>query len=142
MKPIIGQPDRGDRRSEGRKSSRLPHGFRESKDGVRMMSSLGNDSMEPRHSQNSSVARIERAEQVSGLRLIECRYRPDLRMPQHWHDYAHFVLVLEGACTDTCRNSSRRYTLPHLVFYPAGEPHVSHFHGMGARTFEIQMDRE
>ena len=59
--------------------------------------------MTPASALNSSHAQIERTEQVSGLRLIECRYHPDLRMPKHWHDYAHFVLVLEGACTDACR---------------------------------------
>src|SRR5205807_1594564 len=98
--------------------------------------------MKPASSLRSSHAQIERTEQVSGLRLIECRYHPDLRMPKHWHDYAHFVLVLEGACIDACRGGSHRYAPSQLVFYPAGEPHASHFQRAGTRTFEIQMDRE
>jgi AraC family transcriptional regulator len=98
--------------------------------------------MTPGRPFNTSSAQIERAEQVAGLTLLECQYSPDLLMPQHWHDYAHFVLVLGGACTDTCRKDSRRYGPSHLVFYPAGEPHASHFHRPGTQTFEIQIQTE
>jgi AraC family transcriptional regulator len=96
--------------------------------------------MEARHSLRVSYAEVLRSRTVAGLILAECRYRPDLEMPRHWHDHAHFYLVLQGSCADTrgqvvtlCQPSS-------LVFIPAGEPHANQYHGQGTRTFDIELE--
>ena len=95
--------------------------------------------METGLSRRSSYAHVVRASKLAGLSLLECSYSPGLQMPRHSHNYAHFVLVLQGACTDTCRNRANVYGPSHLMFYPEGEEHASLFHGTGTHTFEIQL---
>jgi AraC family transcriptional regulator len=60
-------------------------------------------------------------------------------MPGHWHEYAQFYLILEGACTDTHGSRAWLRRPAVLVFHPAGEPHQSHYHDAGARLFNIEM---
>src|SRR5438445_6950042 len=96
--------------------------------------------MPTRHSLERCYGSPVRFREVAGLFLTECTYLPGLRMPRHWHEYAQFYLILEGACTDTCRAESWLRQPAALAFHPAGEPHASHYHDTGARLFNIELE--
>jgi len=96
--------------------------------------------MEAPHSLRVFYAEVVSSHTIAGLMMAECRYRPGLKMPRHWHDLAHFYLVLQGSCTET-REKTVSFCQPSsLVFIPAGEPHANHYHDPGTRTFDIHLD--
>jgi AraC family transcriptional regulator len=79
---------------------------------------------------------------VAGLILRDCLYGPNLKTPNHAHEYAHFGIVLQGALTEVHGAKSRIYKPSALVFHPSGEIHQNIFHTTGGRMFVIELAPE
>jgi AraC family transcriptional regulator len=80
-----------------------------------------------------------RRRQVGELTLVESRYPPGFRSPEHSHARAFFYLVLKGACTETYDNKTRSACISSLVFHPAGASHADHWPGAGGQCFHIEV---
>jgi AraC family transcriptional regulator len=79
---------------------------------------------------------------VAGLILRDCLYGPNLKTPNHAHEYAHFGIVLQGALTEVYAGTSRVYQPSALVFHPSGEIHQNVFHTTGGRMFIVELTPE
>ena len=79
---------------------------------------------------------------VAGLILRDCLYRPNLKTPNHAHEYAHFGMVLQGALTEIYGSKTRNYQPSALVFHPSGEIHQNLFHETGGRMFVVELAPE
>jgi AraC family transcriptional regulator len=95
--------------------------------------------MECRHSLGRFYAKIVRSAEVAGVALAESRYDAQVRMPEHWHDHAHFYLVLEGTCIDTYRRTEVECAPFTLMFHPAGAKHAADYPAPGVRTFLMEL---
>ncbi|MCW3054854.1 MAG: transcriptional regulator, AraC family [Chthonomonadales bacterium] len=73
-----------------------------------------------------------------GLAFREGRYASDFKMPSHLHEEARLVFMLEGTVQHVCRKQPYLLTPSSLIYIPAGEPHIDHFHG-GVKAFLIEL---
>jgi len=79
---------------------------------------------------------------VAGLALRDCLYRPNLKTPNHAHEYAHFGMVLQGVCTEVYAAKSRVYQPSTVMFHPSGEIHQNVFQTTGGRMFIVELAPE
>ncbi len=85
---------------------------------------------------------IVRAESVTGLRLTETFCLPNHRAPKHWHELFHFCLIRDGSYTEYCGGKVRECAAYSLISHPPGETHSSLYHGRGASSFVIEVERD
>jgi len=82
---------------------------------------------------------IVQRREVSGLRLLESRYRAGQRSVPHVHAAASFCLVLQGRFVHFYRGKTERCEPRSLLFYRPGEPHAERFLASGARCFILEL---
>lgn len=77
---------------------------------------------------------------LTGFRVAELRYAPDVQLAPHEHDRASFNVMLEGGIDVTLRN--RAFTcLPTMTTVePTDTRHTNHVSRRGARVLVIQFD--
>jgi AraC family transcriptional regulator len=85
---------------------------------------------------------LVKSHDVAGLILRDCLYGPNLKTPNHAHEYAHFGIVLQGILTEVYAAKSHVYQPATLVFHPSGEIHQNVFHKCGGRMFIIELTPE
>jgi AraC family transcriptional regulator len=71
--------------------------------------------------------------------FVEAAYLPNQVHPNHSHERSSFCLVLRGNFTETYGRDSLTCSASTLLFYPAGEVHMEHFHKAGTRCFIIEV---
>jgi AraC family transcriptional regulator len=76
----------------------------------------------------------------SGVRLTETVYAPALELPRHSHERACFILVIQGAFTETYGNKSRDCGPLSLIYRPVGEVHSDQFGSLGGRCLNIEIE--
>ena len=79
---------------------------------------------------------------VAGLTLRDLLYGPNLKTPNHAHEYAHFGIVLQGVCTEVYAAKSHVYQPTAVVFHPSGEVHQNAFQPTGGRMFIVDLAPE
>ena len=80
-----------------------------------------------------------KSNEAAELAFVETMYRPNQIHPKHSHEHASFCLVLQGNFTETHGRESLMCRPSTLLFYPAGEAHLEHFHDSATRCFIIQV---
>jgi AraC family transcriptional regulator len=83
-------------------------------------------------------ARIRRTYKLNGFALTETNYGPHRSLPKHSHEHACFVVVLQGAFTETYGSRSRSCSTSDLIFRPPEEVHFDKFLGGGGRCLTIE----
>ena len=83
-----------------------------------------------------------KSQDVAGLILRDLLYGPNLKTPNHAHEYAHFGIVLQGSLTEVYAAKSREYQPAALVFHPSGEIHQNVFHTTGGRMLVVELPPE
>lgn len=84
---------------------------------------------------------IVKAESVANLRLTETFCHPNHRAPRHSHELFHFCLIRGGSYTEYCGRKVRECAPLTLISHPPGEDHSSLYHGQGASSFVIEIER-
>lgn len=80
-----------------------------------------------------------KSSEAAEFRFVEARYLPNQAHPKHSHERSSFCLVLQGNFTETYGRDSLTCTPSTLLFYPAGEAHMEHFHNSETRCFIIEV---
>jgi AraC family transcriptional regulator len=83
---------------------------------------------------------IAKRRPLRGFTLIETRYAPQLRLPEHSHERACLCLVLRGACQEIYAGRSLFCQPFSFLFRPAEEPHSDHIEGSGVQALIIEVD--
>ncbi len=78
---------------------------------------------------------ITASRQVAGLTLTDTTFAPGLKLQKHYHENAHFCLLLQGRFTERCEKRTFECKPMSLSFLGAGEAHSDHFHSPGVRCF-------
>jgi AraC family transcriptional regulator len=110
-----------------------------SKDLAIVKNDAGNESMDTRLRGCSFHGNLLKVAQSGEMRVTEVAYRPQLKNPQHSHEYAYIGITLEGGSTQVCKNRIRSSKPWTVMFHPAGEIHADHFHDCGARELNIEI---
>jgi len=80
--------------------------------------------------------------QSAGLALAETHYDRGTVVPQHAHETALCVLVLEGAFEEQCDRSRDLCAAGTLLFIPEGASHAHRFLARWSRAFTVQFGAE
>ncbi|HKX32694.1 MAG TPA: AraC family transcriptional regulator [Blastocatellia bacterium] len=81
-----------------------------------------------------------RSRKVGSFGLSERVYEPHYRTPPHSHHRALLCFVLQGAYTETYGKRTRECRASSMLFHPAEESHVEHFHEAGGHSFVIEIE--
>jgi AraC family transcriptional regulator len=92
-------------------------------------------------SERSCQAGLIRVREVSGLCLTEATHPPGLRLPLHWHEHAHFCLLLQGLYEEKCGKDVLVRKPGTLALMAGGAIHSNRIYNTGIRFFCIEMDR-
>ncbi len=76
---------------------------------------------------------------ILGFRFSESSYSPQISLPRHSHELAHFCFVLQGSYTENLGNKSAERTPATLIFYPPDTIHAEGSH-TGGRHFLIEVE--
>ena len=80
-----------------------------------------------------------KSSEAARFAFVEAAYLPSQVHPKHSHERSSFCLVLRGNFTETYGRDSLTCSASTLLFYPAGEVHMEHFHKAGTRCFIIEV---
>lgn len=80
--------------------------------------------------------------QCSGLALAEIHYDGGAVVPEHSHETALCVLVLEGAFEEQSERKRALCSAGTVLFVPAGAPHAHSFLARRSRAFTVQFGDE
>jgi len=80
-----------------------------------------------------------RSSEAAEFAFVEAAYLPNQAHPKHSHERSTFCLVLGGNFTESYGRDSLTCSTSTLLFYPAGEVHMEHFHSAGTRCFIIEV---
>ena len=83
---------------------------------------------------------VVRWRRVGGLKLAETAYAPRLRVPEHAHARARFVVVLRGSFVEEVRGAAAVRAAGAVTFRPAGEPHGLVVSERGAVCLVVEME--
>jgi AraC family transcriptional regulator len=86
-------------------------------------------------------ANLLRLREVAGLSLTEATYPPDLQVPPHSHEEAHFCLLLQGRYEENCGKDLIIRKPSTLALMAGGAIHSNRIHSTGIRFFSIEMTR-
>lgn len=87
----------------------------------------------------SFFGRSLRRVQTGGFRLLETVYSPELKTPDHSHDFAYVGVVLEGEANQTVAGRVRNRRPGTVTYHPPGETHRDHFLGPKVRLLQIEI---
>lgn len=76
---------------------------------------------------------------VAGFVFTETSYAPNQRLPRHSHEYACFVIVLQGAFVETYGKKVRSCAPSSVIFRPPDEVHSDHFYDRGGRCLTVEI---
>jgi AraC family transcriptional regulator len=79
--------------------------------------------------------------EVAGLSLTEATHPPDLQVPPHSHEEAHFCLLLQGLYEENCGKDIIIRKPSTLALMAGGAIHSNRIHSTGIRFFSIEMTR-
>ena len=82
---------------------------------------------------------IVKSRAVAGSVFTETRYAPNQRLPKHSHEYACFVIVLQGAFIETYGKKVRSCAPSSVIFRPPDEVHSDHFYKLGGRCLTVEI---
>lgn len=83
---------------------------------------------------------IKNERQISpSIRLTESLYRKSLKLSKHFHEHAHFCLLLDGSFSEICGNRTLECKPMSLSFLAAGEVHSDCFHSPVSHCFIIDL---
>lgn len=85
-------------------------------------------------------AKTVRSLEVSGFKLTETVYSPNLKLSTHVHDQHAFVFLLQGGFTENFGGKSRRFVQSNGLFRPAGEPHSNLFNDKGGSCLNVEIN--
>src|SRR5690349_16985383 len=85
---------------------------------------------------------IVRWRRVGGLMLAEVVYEPGQRIHRHVHPHVRFVLILQGAITETLAGPSATHGPSTLLFRSANEPHSYAVGKSGATCLIVDVDAD
>jgi len=88
-----------------------------------------------------SRANLLRLREVAGLSLTEATHPPDLQVPPHSHEEAHFCLLLQGLYEENCGKHIIVRKPSTLALMASGEIHSNRIHSTGIRFLSIEMTR-
>src|SRR6266852_858461 len=88
-----------------------------------------------------SRANLLRLREVAGLSLTEATHPPDLQVPPHSHEEAHFCLLLQGLYEENCGKDIIIRKPSTLALMAGGAIHSNRIHSTGIRFFSIEMTR-
>src|SRR5712692_6047005 len=88
-----------------------------------------------------SCANLLRVREIAGLSLTEATHPPDLRVPSHSHEQAHFCLLLQGLYEENCGKRILVRKPGTLALMAGGTIHSNRIYGAGIRFFSIEMTR-
>ncbi len=94
------------------------------------------DSRLPACSFHGTLLKIE---ELSGLRITEISYSPNLQTSRHSHENLYIGITLKGNSTQRCETTIRTSKPWTVIFHQAGEAHSDQFGNTGAREFNIEM---
>ncbi len=82
-----------------------------------------------------------RLREVAGLSLTEATHPPDLQVPPHSHEDAHFCLLLQGRYEENCGKHIIVRKPSTLALMASGAIHSNRIHSTGIRFLSIEMTR-
>ncbi len=88
-----------------------------------------------------SRANLIRVRDVAGLSLTEATHPPDLQVPPHSHEEAHFCLLLRGMYEENCGRHILVRKPSTIALMASGAIHSNRIHSTGIRFFSIEMTR-
>ncbi len=88
-----------------------------------------------------SRANLLRLREVAGLSLTEATHPPDLQVPPHSHEDAHFCLLLQGRYEENCGKHIIVRKPSTLALMASGAIHSNRIHSTGIRFLSIEMTR-
>lgn len=87
----------------------------------------------------SEDAEILRKRDINDFSLIEAVFAPNLHVPNHGHEKACFGFVLQGACKEVYRATTREYYPLSVNFTPADSTHSVSYFDEPTLTFGIHI---
>ena len=81
-----------------------------------------------------SRANLLRLREVAGLSLTEATHPPDLQVPPHSHEEAHFCLLLQGHYEENCGKHIVVRKPSTLAVMASGAIHSNRIHSAGIRS--------
>jgi AraC family transcriptional regulator len=83
--------------------------------------------------------RVIKAQEFSGLRLVDGVYSAQTKVPTHSHQKAVFCIALKGACSETFVGKIREYEALTVEYLPSGQCHSLQFPFIDTRAFSIDV---
>jgi AraC family transcriptional regulator len=74
--------------------------------------------------------------------MSETHYASSATLRRHSHEYACFVVVLEGTFEDSCGRIDRTVAPGTVILRPAGDPHSNRFSAAGGRCLNVELSPE
>jgi AraC family transcriptional regulator len=94
------------------------------------------DSRLPACSFHGTVLKVA---ELSGLRITEISYSPNLQIPHHSHENLYIGVTLKGYSNQRCESTIRTSKPWTVIFHQAGEAHSDHFGNAGAREYNVEL---
>ncbi|MCI0601775.1 AraC family transcriptional regulator [bacterium] len=80
--------------------------------------------------------------QLTGFRLIEYFYPPDLVIPLHSHSCVSIGILLKGAFVDTYGRKNIKWNPWTVGFHPSSEEHSHRISSRGARVLHVEVGEQ
>lgn len=77
---------------------------------------------------------------ISGLKLTEAHYSPNLKIPRHSHEYAFFCLLLRGSYVETNGSKARTCLPATITFQNESETHAVDYENKGGAILSIELE--
>ena len=87
-----------------------------------------------------SAIRLDR--RIGSLRILEFEHLPGATIPEHRHERAHLIVLLEGAYLEHERGDATERMTGDAALYPRGATHSNTIGNKGARTLAIEFEAD
>ena len=84
-------------------------------------------------------APVARAKTIGGFTMSETHYAGGSTLRKHSHEYACFVVALEGTFQDSCGRADRTVAPGTVILRPPGDPHWNRFSAAGGRCLNVEL---
>jgi AraC family transcriptional regulator len=85
---------------------------------------------------------VKDSRQISAITLSEIIHKNPIRLPEHFHELAHFALVIKGSYSETFASKMYRHSPMEIIWHRAGISHQDEIGERGACFFTIEFQPE
>lgn len=82
---------------------------------------------------------IVKSRAVAGFVFTETSYAPNQTLAKHSHEYAGFIIVLQGTFIETYGKKVRSCGPSSVIFRPSDEVHSDQFYKLGGRCLNVEI---